>query len=161
MVLGVKRRGHHRAKIKCTVLIRTASGWMVGKTLNISPTGVLVSCTEPLRVNELFELVIEAYPPGSPLSLTAQVVWSAIYGRASEFYPHLVGMRFTKISAKDRSLICTMVSEHLKQGGLGIVRNKNNSKVRISKSATASPNRVLTTSRLLNYQTVEFLLLNL
>ena len=110
MVLGVKRRGHRRVKIKCPVLIRTTYGWIVGETRNISSTGVLVCCPKPLRVNQVFELIIETDLPDFTLKTSAQVVWSGIHGMDSEFVPHIMGMRFTKISAKHRNLISTLVS---------------------------------------------------
>jgi hypothetical protein len=115
MVLGVKRRGHRRVKIKCPVLIRTTYGWLVGEALNISSTGVLVCCTKPLRVNEFFELVIDTLFSGPPLNATAQVVWSGIHGLDNEFVPHVMGMRFTKISKEDRNLISTFVAGYLEQ----------------------------------------------
>ncbi len=112
MVLGVKRRGQRRVKIKCPVLIRTSYGWIVGETLNISATGVLVCCNKQLGIKEVFEVVIEAHFSGPPLNATAQVVWAGIHGINNEFSPHIMGMRFTKISNRDRNLISQLVSKH-------------------------------------------------
>jgi hypothetical protein len=85
----------------------------VGETLNISSTGVLICCNEPLKINEVFELVIEIRFTGSFLNATAQVVWLGIRDVDNEFAPHhIMGMRFSQISDEHRHLIFTLLSDH-------------------------------------------------
>ena len=99
-----------RAKIKWPVIVQKSTGVIEGVTLNISSTGVFIGCRRPLRLNEVFDMVITA--PGQDIGAQAEVVWSNKYGPDDEINPRGIGVRFLKISSQDRKLIAKEVSQH-------------------------------------------------
>jgi hypothetical protein len=60
-----------------------------GVTKDISPSGAYVCCAKPLRLSEVFDMVIEA--PNKRLKAKAEVVWSNIYGPDDEINPRGMG----------------------------------------------------------------------
>ena len=107
-------RQYPRAKIRWLVSIKSAKGQMEGVTLNVSPSGVFISCSKPLRLNEVFEMRIDVPERDQPLKARAEVVWSNIYGPDDEITPRGMGVQFLQISSEDRQIIAKAVLEHLK-----------------------------------------------
>jgi Tfp pilus assembly protein PilZ len=84
---------------------------MEGVTKDISGGGAYVCCAKPLRLNEVFDMVITA--PDKSLKVMAEVVWSNIYGPDDEINPRGMGVVFLEISDEDRSTISKAVNQHL------------------------------------------------
>lgn len=64
-----------RADMKWAVEVHFSSGTIRGVMKNASSTGVFISCHEPLRINEVLDMVIQVPLLDQPLKATAQVVW--------------------------------------------------------------------------------------
>ena len=114
MVIGGGDRGGPRVKVKWPVTINTEKGSMEGVTLDLGTDGAFVSCAKPLRLNELFDMVITA--PDQAIEVKAEVIWSNIYGPDDDITPRGMGVRFLKISGKDRRAIAKAALEHLRSG---------------------------------------------
>ena len=112
MALGGDGRGGSRFKIKWPVMVKTAEGSMDGVTLDLGTDGAFVSCAKPLRLNEIFDLVINA--PDQPIEAKAEVIWSNIYGPDDDISPRGMGVRFIEISGEHRRVIAKVALEHLK-----------------------------------------------
>jgi len=112
MALGGDGRGGSRFKIKWPVMVKTAAGSMDGVTLDLGTDGAFVSCAKPLRLNEVFDLVINT--PDQPIEAKAEVIWSNIYGPDDDISPRGMGVRFIEISGEHRRVIAKVALEHLK-----------------------------------------------
>jgi c-di-GMP-binding flagellar brake protein YcgR len=112
MALGGDGRGGPRIKIKCPVTVKTAKGSMDGVTLDLGTDGAFVLCANPLRLNEVFDIVINA--PDQPIEAKAEVIWSNIYGPNDDITPRGMGVRFIEISGAHRRVIAKVALEHLK-----------------------------------------------
>ena len=114
MVIGGGDRGGPRVKVKWPVTVKTEKGSMEGVILDLGTDGAFVSCAKPLRLNEVFDMVITA--PEQAIEVKAEVVWSNIYGPDDDITPRGMGVRFLKISGKDRRTIAKAALEHLRSG---------------------------------------------
>ena len=99
-----------RAKIKWPVIVQKSTGVIEGVTLNISSTGVFIGCRRPLRLNEVFDMVITA--PGQDIGAEAEVVWSNKYGPDDSITPRGMGVRFLNISEENQRFIANAVNQH-------------------------------------------------
>ena len=99
-----------RAKIKWPVIVQKATGVIEGVTLNISSSGVFIGCRRPLRLNEVFDMVITA--PGQDIGAQAEVVWSNKYGPDDNITPRGMGVRFLNISEDNQRFIANAVNQH-------------------------------------------------
>jgi c-di-GMP-binding flagellar brake protein YcgR len=103
-----------RARIQWPVIVQKSTGVIEGVTLNISSTGVFIGCRRPLRLNEVFDMVITA--PGQDIGAKAEVVWSNKYGPDDRVTPRGMGVRFLTISEEDQRFIAKAVNQHNTQG---------------------------------------------
>ena len=114
MVTSGGDRGGPRVKVKWPVTVKTEKGSMEGVTLDLGTDGAFVSCAKPLRLNDVFDMVITA--PEQAIEVKAEVVWSNIYGPNDDITPRGMGVRFLRISGKDRRAIAKAALEHLRSG---------------------------------------------
>jgi c-di-GMP-binding flagellar brake protein YcgR len=99
-----------RAKIQWPVIVQKSTGVIEGVTLNISSTGVFIGCRRPLRLNEVFDMVITA--PDQDIGVKAEVVWSNKYGPDDHITPRGMGVRFLDISEENQRFIAKAVNQH-------------------------------------------------
>jgi uncharacterized protein (TIGR02266 family) len=99
-----------RAKIQWPVIVQKSTGVIEGVTLNISSTGVFIGCRRPLRLNEVFDMVITT--PDQDIGAKAEVVWSNKYGPDDHITPRGMGVRFLDISEEDKRFISKAVNQH-------------------------------------------------
>jgi hypothetical protein len=71
----------------------TATGTIEGETEDVSKLGAFIRCQEPLSPPERLQLSV-TLPVGSPLQVSAQVVWSNIADPVDEDMPRGMGVRF-------------------------------------------------------------------
>ena len=114
MVIAGGDRGGPRVKVKWPVTVTTEKGSMEGVTLDLGTDGAFVSCAKPLRLNEVLDMVITG--PDQTIEVKAEVIWSNIYGPDDDITPRGMGVRFLKISGKDRRAIAEAALEHLRSG---------------------------------------------
>jgi uncharacterized protein (TIGR02266 family) len=105
---------HRRANIKWPVRVTTEDGFMEGVTLTISSEGAFICCLHPLRVYDVCEMVLDVPNVTAPVHAVGRVVWSNIYGPDDNASPRGMGVRFTRISGKDREAISRFVLTSLK-----------------------------------------------
>jgi c-di-GMP-binding flagellar brake protein YcgR len=113
MAAGEQGRKGPRVKIKWPVRIKSDRETMEGVTLDLGTDGAFVSCAKPLRLNEVFDLVITA--PDHTIEVRAEVIWSNRYGPNDNITPRGMGIRFLQISGEDRKAIAKGALEHLRE----------------------------------------------
>ena len=99
-----------REELNWPISAQVDGGIIHGETKEITPGGALIRCRKPPKLNEVFDMVIDA--PDKSLNVTAEVVWSNIYGYDDEVTPRGMGVRFVKISEADRRLIAHESSQY-------------------------------------------------
>ena len=102
-----------KAKVKWPVLVNTDERSIDGVTLDLSTNGAFVSCANPLRLNEVFDMTINIPNSDRPLKISVEVVWSNIYGPDDDISPRGMGVRFLEISGEDRKVIATEILQSL------------------------------------------------
>lgn len=110
----MEKRQVPRAKLKWQVVIKNGRGSMNGVTHDLSPNGTYIRCAKPLKLQEVFDIVIEVPNSDRPINANVEVVWSNIYGPDDNINPRGMGVRFITISGEDRKVIAKAVLEHLK-----------------------------------------------
>ena len=109
-----ERRAYPRGKYKWPAVFKTKEGSVSGVTLNVGPDGAFISCQDPSKLNKVGDLIIRIPDSKQVIKARAEVVWSNIYGPDDEISPRGMGVRFLKISSKDRKFIATAVLGQLK-----------------------------------------------
>jgi hypothetical protein len=109
-MLKKKQRTYPSADLKWHVHAVTQKGPIEGVTKNISTRGAYVCCANPLGLNEV--VVISINTPRKSFDVKAEVVWSNMYGPDDDINPRGMGVRFVKLSSKDRKFIAKEVSQH-------------------------------------------------
>jgi Tfp pilus assembly protein PilZ len=105
---------HRRANLKWPVRFSAGNGPIEGVTLTVSSKGLFICCLHPLRIHEVCELVLDVPDTKAPVHAVGQVVWSNVYGPDDNVSPRGMGVRFTRISGKDREAISRYVLTSLK-----------------------------------------------
>ena len=104
-----ERRRYFRAELKWPVIVQHAEGDMEGETLNFSTLSAFIRCSKPLKLNEVFDLTIDA--PNRRLRVNAEVVWSNIHGRDDKITPRGMGVRFLNIENEDQQFIAKVIAD--------------------------------------------------
>jgi len=113
-MLSCQSLEHRRAILKWPVRFSTGNGPMEGVTLTVSSKGVFICCLHPLRIYDVCEIVLDVPNTKAPVRAVGQVVWSNIHGPDDHVSPRGMGVRFTRISGKDREAISLCVLATLK-----------------------------------------------
>ena len=92
-----------RPELKWPVSAQVGGGIIHGETKDISPQGAFIRCRNPLSLNEVFDMVVDA--PGKSLNVKAEVVWSNIHGPDDKITPRGMGVRFVSMSNEDRRIL--------------------------------------------------------
>jgi hypothetical protein len=66
---------------------------MDGVIHNVSFDGAFIRCREPLRLDEVIEIVVNVPELSKPLRLTAEVVRPTIYGHGNEISSREIGVQ--------------------------------------------------------------------
>ena len=82
-------------------------------THDLSPNGIYIRCAKPLKLHQVFDIVIEVPNSVRSINASVEVVWSNIYGPDDNINPRGMGVRFITISGEDRKVIAKAVLEHL------------------------------------------------
>ena len=98
-----ERRQSSRIEVKWPVIVQHDKGDMAGETLNFNAISAFIRCPKPLRLNEIFDMTINA--PDRRLLVNAEVVWSNIHGRDDEITPRGMGVRFLNMASEDQAFI--------------------------------------------------------
>ena len=106
-----EKRRYPRAPLYWSALIRDTNGARVAEIENLSASGAFVRSHKPYRPKERFKLHIMS-PGQSPVSTSAEVSWLHVSCSQKGTLPCGMGVRFLRISKKDRSHISQAVNEH-------------------------------------------------
>ena len=109
---GIKKRLDSRRKACWPAIIQTPMGSIHGRTQNISVSGALISCVQPLPVGEIVRINIKV--SGRLLEILAEVVRSHLYHPDDRDIPqHEIGVLFKHISEPDSRFLAFTVYDSL------------------------------------------------
>ena len=109
-MVGKPSTRYPKAQVKWYVSAQAGDKEIDGVTKEISARQAYICCAEPLRLKEVFDLVIAS--PERDIPIKAEVVWSNKYGYDDKITPRGMGVCFVEISEEDRRLIAEVVNEH-------------------------------------------------
>jgi hypothetical protein len=110
-----EKRRCPRAQIRLPVVLDTPQQLLTGETINIGADGVFISCKDPLKEKQIFNLAMIDVPLlNCRLVATAKVIWSNVHPHTVGFLPMGMGVQFIRISEKDRKYLSVAVSEYLR-----------------------------------------------
>lgn len=110
-----EQRKYPRVRINLPLRLSVAQEDVLGETKDISAGGAFIGSSKRLRTNERLSMVIVDTPPlERSLAVDAQVVQSDIYCLDDETMFHGVGVRFTRISHRNRMLLMALVEKQLR-----------------------------------------------
>lgn len=108
-----ERRLSLRADARLPVYLKGADRFFEGETRSLSEKGAYICCQEPLEPKQQCLMVIK---PGNPYTFTSsievEVVWVNKNGGLNPALPKGMGVRFLKLSAKDRQLLLKLLSDN-------------------------------------------------
>ena len=87
------KRLYPRSNVSWLVTMITATSTMVGETKNVSTLGAFIHCQEPPDPADNLLLRVKL-PGGSPLEVSAKVVWSKFSHPEDTTAPGGIGVRF-------------------------------------------------------------------
>lgn len=112
MPLEEEKRQFPRAKVNLYMVLQTEKGVISTGTHDISVEGAFIRARNPLGPDEVFKIFIKIPNLDRPISPDAQVVWAG----SRESNPYLtstgIGVKFVKLSNRDRNLLERVVSIH-------------------------------------------------
>jgi hypothetical protein len=109
-MLGKSGTKYPKAPVKWYVSAQAGGKEIDGVTKEISARQAYICCSEPLRLKEVFDLVVAS--PERDIPIKAEVVWSNKYGYDDQITPRGMGVCFVEISEEDRRLISEVENEH-------------------------------------------------
>ena len=87
------KRSYPRSNVSWPVTMITATGTVEGETKNVSTLGAFIYCQEPPDPADSLFLSVKL-PAGSPLEVSAKVVWSNFSSPEDTTTPRGIGIRF-------------------------------------------------------------------
>jgi len=111
---STERRQHHRINVAWPLSIVLDEEIVEGETINVTSDGVLISCNEPLQINEVLRISINP-PNRHPIEVNGKVIWSDHYAVDEHDIAFGIGICFMKISDVDRRFLQELVSDRSNQ----------------------------------------------
>jgi hypothetical protein len=102
-----------KAKLKWPVSIKANGSSSDGVTLTLSTNGAYIRCAKPLRMYEIFDMILQVPNSDDSIEAEVEVVFSNIYGPDDHISPRGMGVRFLEISSEDRKIIAQAVLHQL------------------------------------------------
>ena len=109
--IGIERRYHSRAPVSWPVVLMTHQGAINCKTANVSASGLaLILCPENPVTSDKFQITLKPSEEYE-IPVTCEKIWSGSIIVDESVYSG-IGVRFSKISSRDRKTIATLVAAY-------------------------------------------------
>jgi hypothetical protein len=109
-----------KAKLKWPVSIKANGSSSEGVTLNLSTNQAYIRCAKPLRLNEVFDMILQVPNSDDPIEAEVEVVFSNIYGPDDDISPRGMIVRFLELSSEDRRTIAKAIFQQLESDNVEI-----------------------------------------
>jgi hypothetical protein len=109
-----------KAKLKWPVSIKANGSSSDGVTLNLSTNQAYIKCAKPLRLYEVFDIILKVPDTDSSIGAEVEVVFSNIYGPNDNISPRGMIVRFLDLADEDRRIIAKAIFKHLESDNVEI-----------------------------------------
>ncbi|MGB6379172.1 MAG: PilZ domain-containing protein [Syntrophobacteria bacterium] len=109
-----------KAKLKWPVSIKANGSSSEGVTLNLSTNQAYIRCAKPLRLNEVFDMILQVPNSDDSIEAEVEVVFSNIYGPDDDISPRGMIVRFLELSSEDRRIIAKAIFKQLESDNVEI-----------------------------------------
>jgi hypothetical protein len=107
----VEKRRDPRIPVSMPVVLMTSKGTIKGKTVNLSVSGLgLLLLPETREIDDEFQITLKL-SDDHIMPLTCEKIWSDKIIFDGSFHIG-IGVRFTKISSKNRQILASKVAEY-------------------------------------------------
>lgn len=106
-----ERRKYPRADIEIPVTYTHNNKEFKGMVKNIGAGGVLIHCSQPLRLNTVIPLRLKGGPIKNSIKAVGEVVWTNQYGQEDETTPRGMRIKFTEIKGEDSRVLKDLTSK--------------------------------------------------
>jgi len=127
-----------KAKLKWPVSIKANGSSSEGVTLNLSTNQAYIRCAKPLRLNEVFDMILQVPNSDDSIEAEVEVVLSNIYGPDDEISPRGMIVRFLDLADEDRRTIAKAVFQQLESDNVEI----DPKKLQTLQTLTIDPNEI-------------------
>jgi hypothetical protein len=127
-----------KAKLKWPVSIKANGSSSDGVTLTLSTNGAFIRCAKPLRLYEIFDMILQVPNSNDSIEAEVEVVFSNIYGPDDHISPRGMGVRFLEISSEDRRIIAKAVLQQLRSDKVEI----DPKRLQTLQTSTIDPNKI-------------------
>ena len=110
MAADQDRRGSMKVEASWSITIQAETGTIEGEIKNVSAEGLLISCEEPLRLNETYRMSIL---PGNrhAIGVSGKVVWADAYCMDGENTAFGVGTCLVELMDEDREVLSALLAD--------------------------------------------------
>ncbi len=127
-----------KAKLKWPVSIKANGSSSEGVTLNLSTNQAYIRCAKPLRLNEVFDMILQVPNSDDSIEAEVEVVLSNIYGPDDEISPRGMIVRFLDLADEDRRIIAKAIFKQLESDNVEI----DPKKLQTLQTLTIDPNEI-------------------
>ncbi|UCG12479.1 MAG: PilZ domain-containing protein [Deltaproteobacteria bacterium] len=97
MPVPQEKRSYPRTEVRWPVAMEIAQESLTGAIEDVSLGGAFIRCRNPLKLNDVFAMVINVPDVDSPIEIIAEVIWSNIHGSDDRIKPRGMGVKFKDI----------------------------------------------------------------
>jgi len=127
-----------KAKLKWPVSIKANGNSSDGVTLNLSTNQAYIKCAKPLRLYEVFDVMLKVPDTDGSIEAEVEVVFSNIYGPDDNISPRGMIVRFLDLADEDRRIIAKVIFKHLESDKEKV----DPKKLQTLKTLTIDPNEI-------------------
>jgi len=102
-----------KAKLKWPVSIKANGSSSEGVTLNLSTNQAYIRCAKPLKLYEVFDMILRVPNSDDSIEAEVEVVFSNMYGPDDNISPRGMIVRFLEISSEDRKIMAKAILQQL------------------------------------------------
>ena len=117
-----ERRKHPRVMLRWPIVAETEERTVHGTTANISISGAFINCHSPLKLGEVFNLIIQdvslvdcPLPLDSFITISAGVVRTQDYDPDKIIFSHGMAVRFLRMLKNEHKVISTLITHTLQK----------------------------------------------
>jgi hypothetical protein len=109
-MIGNAASKYPKASVRWHGLARSGEIAVEGVINEITPRQAYICCAKPFRLNQEVDMIL--ITPKRTIQLSAEVVWSNIYGYDDEITPRGMGLRFLQISEEDQKYVSDLIEQY-------------------------------------------------
>jgi hypothetical protein len=105
-------------KMPCQITFEVNERVFKGTSMHFNERGMLVMCKNPAPLNSRGKITLLFPGFKNPVELTAEVVWTNIYGVGDSLCPKGMGVKFVQIEREMARMIAELATQYESHGSI-------------------------------------------